>query len=225
MSERRRSPAGRDQPASEFSGILMRLCDATGARGAALVDAEGETVDYAGSLGPFDIKVAAAEWRLVLRFITDSAVPAWRETRQLVVRARRASFAAVQLSDGYAVVLCLARHCFAVSWRALAEAERELCAESGLVPLPVLGRSERWTRVEVRTHAGDSKRPEALWYSSTWAPVSILGRYRAADLARGEIGYRARLTSGAELTLVREPLGYWYADDAPSTTSLHARRS
>jgi hypothetical protein len=55
--------AVRDQAVSEFSGTLMRLCDATAAFGAALVDAEGETVDYAGSLSPFEIRVAAAEWR------------------------------------------------------------------------------------------------------------------------------------------------------------------
>jgi hypothetical protein len=38
-----------------------------------------------------------------------------------------------------------------------------------------------------------------------------LGRY--LNLDRRELGFRARLTSGAEFALVREPLGYWYAGD------------
>ncbi len=62
--KRRKTLVARDQAVSAFSGALMRLCDAIAAHGAALVDAEGETVDYAGSLSPFEIRVAAAEWRL-----------------------------------------------------------------------------------------------------------------------------------------------------------------
>jgi hypothetical protein len=41
--------------------------------------------------------------------------------------------------------------------------------------------------------------------------LEVLGRW-PSDLSRGDVGYRARLPSGAELTLVREPLGRWYVD-------------
>jgi hypothetical protein len=218
MSDRRRL-VGRDQAASAFTGTLMRLCEVTGASGVALVDFQGETVDYAGSLDPYDIKVAAAEWRLVLRAVHESKVPSWPRTHELAVRGQRTSFLGVSLSDGYAIVLTLPRHCFGVSSRALAEAERELCAEGGLRPSRALERGERWTRVDVRTSNDDPRRPEAVWYGGAWSPVAILGRYRSADLARGELGFRTQLASGAELTLVREPLGYWYADDTPSPSS------
>jgi len=198
----------------------MRLCEATRARGAALVDAEGETVDYAGVLAAYQIKIAAAEWRLVLRFLQQVRTWDWASTHEFLVRGQFTTFVVVPLSEGYAIVLVMTRHCFGVSWRALAEAEREFCAEGGLTPLHALERGERWTRVDVRTAVDDRRRPEAVWYGGSWSEVAILGRYRSADLAHGELGFRARLAGGAELTLVREPLGYWYADDAPSTVAL-----
>jgi hypothetical protein len=219
VSERRRV-RGRDQAASAFTGTLMRLCEAASARGAALVDAQGETVDYAGTLAPYQIKVAAAEWRLVLSFLQQARILHWADTHELIVRGQHTTFIGVLLSDGYAIVLVMTRHCFGVSWRALAEAKRELCAEGGLTPLHAVERGERWTRVDVRTALDDRRRPDAVWYGGTWSPVAILGRYRSADLARGELGFRARLAGGAELTLVREPLGSWYADDAPATAAL-----
>jgi hypothetical protein len=217
MSRRRGTFVGRDQAASAFSAALMRLCEGTGVAGAALVDAQGETVDYAGGLDPFDIKVAAAEWQLVVGVLRESRVPAWRETHELVVRARFRSYSIVPLSEGYAIVATLTRYCFEVPERALAEAVRELCRESGLSPPPFLaGTRERWTRVEVQTSPHDARRAEALWHGGAWRSLEILGRYTDADLGSHEVGYRARLSTGAELTLVRERLGIWYADDTPS---------
>jgi hypothetical protein len=67
--KRRRRGAVRDQSDSAFSAILGQLCDDCGALAAALVDGEGETVDYAGLLSPYEIKVAAAEWRIVLAVV------------------------------------------------------------------------------------------------------------------------------------------------------------
>lgn len=217
MSRRRSEFAERDQAASAFSAALMRLCDGTGVSGAALVDSEGETVDYAGWLDPFDIKVAAAEWQLVVGTLRESNVPTWPETHQLVVRARRRSYSIVPLSEGYAIVATLTRYCFEISERALAEAVRELCSESGLLLPPYFALSrERWTRVEVQTSPDDRRRAHALWHGGAWRRLEILGRYTPADLGPNEVGYRARLPTGAELMLVREPLGTWYADDIPS---------
>src|SRR5690606_4631405 len=93
----RRALGVRAQHASPFSAILMRFCDATGARAAALVDQEGETVDYAGTVDPFEVKIAAAEWQLVLATLERSQVADWRDTRLLVVRSARRSFAAMAL--------------------------------------------------------------------------------------------------------------------------------
>jgi hypothetical protein len=212
MSTRRRTIAVRDQRASAFSAVLLRLCDAVGARGAALVDAEGETVDYAGAIDPFDIKVAAAEWCVVLALLRQSRMPGFPETQELALRGGKKSFSVHVLSDGYALVLQLQPHAFAVSQRALHEAIRELCAEAGLdIPRALRRDTERWRRVDVRCEPSQARRPRALWVGGAWCTLEVLGRWRT-DLSRGDVGYRARLPSGAELTLVREPLGRWYVD-------------
>lgn len=202
------TPIARDQEASPFSGILLRLCDSTSALGAALVDAEGETVDYAGRVDTFDLRVAAAEWRLVLALIDSSPVPAWHRTHELVVRARTCSFAVWALTEGYALVLVLARHTLRVSRRALCAASDELQVEAGLSRLHTPD-AFRWSRVQVRTSRTDALRPEAIWYAEDWRELSIVGRL-TRELDRHEVGYLARLASGAEVLLVREPLDKWF---------------
>lgn len=209
-----RSLSGRDQAPSTFGAILLRLCDSCGALAAALVDAEGETVDYAGTVDPFDIKVAAAELQLIRALVYGSRFPTWPETRQILVRGAKKSFAVVPLVEGYAIVLQLLPHAFSVSRRALGEAIRELCTEAGL-SLPEAFLEEHWTRVEVRASSLDERRPAALWMRGQWVPVEVLGRYQDDDLDRGELGFRARLATGAEVNVVREALGRWYAEDLP----------
>lgn len=212
---RSRTLHGRDQATTPFGGTLLRLCDNTGAMGAALVDQEGETVDYAGTIDPYEIRVAAAEWRLVLRVVGESRVPSWSDTEELIVRSRRRSYAVRLLPEGYAIVLQLLSHCFSVSHRALGEAVRDLCAEAGL-SLPAATRDrDKWTRVEVHTAPEDQRRPVSIWVGSVWSRVEVLGRYDETSLERGEVGYRARLANGAEVNLVREQLGRWYAEDLP----------
>jgi len=209
---KRRSIATRDQQASAFGAALLRLCDSTGAVGAALVDAEGETVDYAGALDPFDIKVAAAECVIVLAVLRSARAAHLRETRSVQVRGAHKSFFIEALADGYAIVLALLPHAFGISPRAMDEAVRELCAEAGLaLPESMRGQKERWCRIDVRCESSRSKRPNAIWLAGTWVPLEILGRW-TSELAPREIGYRARLATGAELTLVRERLGRWYSD-------------
>ncbi len=68
---------------------MAGLCDDCGALAAALVDGEGETVDYAGLLSPYDIKVLAAEWRIVLAVLHDSRL-AFSHVTTLTVRAKGA---------------------------------------------------------------------------------------------------------------------------------------
>jgi hypothetical protein len=209
----RRAIAQRDQAASAFSAILMRLCDATGALAAALVDSEGETVDYAGTLDPFDVRVGAAEWSLVLRVAAEAKSPYWQGTAQIIVSARTRSFAVVKLTEDYAIVLQLMPRCFRVSQRALAEARREIAEEARFAPSET-ERPEPWVRIDVQTRPG-SRAPRALWWAGQWHSLEILGRYARTQLERGELGYRVRLPKGAEVTLVREPFGLWYADQVP----------
>ena len=203
MSARGRVAIDRDQDASPFSAILWRLCEACAAHAAALVDKEGETVDYAGRISPYEIRVAAAELRLVLAFTRTAGVPGFAQVSEIRVRTGKRS---------YAIVLELARHSFSVSPRAVLQATRELESEAGIASVLLPG-GTRWSRVEVRVSASDARRPDAVWLNGSWQAVTVLGRYRTGDLARRERGYLARLASGAEFSLVREPLGRWFADD------------
>ncbi len=212
--KRARRGAARDQSDSPFSAILARLCDDCGALAAALVDAEGETVDYAGLLDPYEIKVVAAEWRIVLSVVHESRLPGFHQVASLAVRARRRSYLIESLPDGYAIALRLPRHAFTVSRRAMSQAVRELCREAGLSLQLRRGQAE-WARVKVRTPPISRlhHRPDAIWVGEEWSPITILGRYQARDLSRSELGYLARLASGAEVFLVREPLGVWFIDN------------
>jgi len=207
-----RTLAPRDQEASSFSGILMTLCDGSGALGAALVDRFGETVDYAGYLDPFAMRVAAAEWRIVLDLARGVPHANYTETDDILVRGRKKSFAVIGLPGGYAIVIELPRRSFGLSERAVAEAVRAVELEASLGTPNETPASERWLRVEVRTAPGDRRRPEAVWLEGSWRPVVILGRHGGSIPTRREIAYRARLPSGQEFTLVREPPGHWFAD-------------
>jgi hypothetical protein len=228
---RRRTLRPRDQAVSSFSATLLRLCDATGAAGATLVDGQGETVDYAGYLEPYALKVMAAEWRIVLEYVRHGKRRDFSDVQEFVVRAREKSFALVALSEGYALVLELPRGAFSFSRRAVAEAVRELELEAGLPSSNAMGDSERWSKLEVRTVPGDKRRPEAIWFKGAWHSVTIVGRYALPGATKitgrpgggsparsGAIGaqmtaYRARLATGHEFALVREPMGRWFAGD------------
>lgn len=213
MRQRRRTFV-RDQHASAFHAALMRLCDAVSCVGAALVDSEGETVDYAGNIDPFEIKIAAAEMSILLSVLRQTPVLQWRDTEEVTVRGTKRTFYAHVLEDGYAVVLALPPRAFTISRRAISEAIRELCVEGGLRLPPSIARDgEQWLRVLVRCPLG-SRRPNAVWANGSWCRLEVLGIYKD-DARRGECGYRARLDSGAEITLVREPFGRWYADSQP----------
>lgn len=219
----RRRGADRDQGVSAFSAILAQLCDSTGALAAALVDAEGETVDYAGTLSPYEIKVVAAEWRIVLAVVQASKIRGFHQVTSLSVRAGRRSYLIEGMPDGYAIAMRIPRHSFTISHRALAEAMRDLGREAGLT-LPESRSQVHWARVVVRLSDSPGSRraprPDALWLADEWSALTLLGRYQTRDLSRSEVGYLARLASGAEVFLVREPLGRWFIDSASALEVL-----
>lgn len=210
---RRRSLPPRDQAVSSFSVSLQRLCDGTGALGATLVDNLGEAVDYAGYLDAYHLRVMAAEWRIVLDVARDAKKLGLDAAQEFTVRAHKKSFVLVALEEGYALVLELPRGAFSFSRRALAEAVREIEIEAGLPPSRVTQKRERWSKLEVKTAPGNRRRPAEVWLEGSWRPVTLLGHYAITESARRLIGYRARLASGYEFALVREPLGKWFAGD------------
>lgn len=199
----------RDQAISNFAATLGRLCDVLPAHAAALVDSEGETVDYSGRLTPYETRVVAAEWQLVVLGLKDGDHNLAPPLEELVVRAGRASFAAFNITEGYSLVLRLPKRAFTVSRRAVIEAIRELCKEAGLdVPARYVG--EHWYHVEVQED--DQARPISVWLDQSWMPAVVIGRFSQPDAILEERGYRVMLEDGNELTLVRERLGRWYRE-------------
>jgi len=208
--KRRKSapPNDRAQDQSPFGEILCRLLDlAPGISSAVLVDPEGEAVDYAGVLPEYDAKVAGAYFRIVLDEASSCLSNKLGPTLHVVVRARKRSFLIRSLADGYALVIILKRNAFGISFRAIDISERELCKEAGWTAPSSHGPS--WYPVEIET-APDRRRPTRMRTNAAWEAVEVLGK--VVGLGR-ERGYRCRLRSGAELTLVREPAGTWYADE------------
>jgi len=204
----RRSAPARDQEPSTFTLILERLIAATpGAEGAVLVDFEGETVDYAGYIDTFDLKVAAAHWQIVLAETADT--PQMGSIQQITLRARARSYVVRRIHESYAIVVVLRPHAaFAVSERALQEAKSRISHEAGW---PTSQDTARWFCVEVQTEPRDRKRPLRLRVSNGWQPVEVMGA--VVGLKPKERGFRVRLPSGAEMMLVRERLGRWFADE------------
>lgn len=201
--------SARDQDVTPFSEILERLRTVAGAKSAALVDAEGETVDYSGKGDPFDIRILAAEWRLVLQHLKETKVLG--TSYELIVRAREKSFLIEALPEGYALVLELARRSTGVSDRALAEARKRLLAEAGFP-----GEEDprgNWSHVLVEEEPGHSKRPLRMeTEKEELQEVTILGRISSQN-PQNERSFRVRLSGGRECTLVREPLGHWYREE------------
>ena len=122
----------RDMDATVFTVILADLiARIPGAHAAALVDRDGEAVDYAGDLSPFDIKVAAAHFRIVLSGIGEVELPLRATARRHPRPAR--SFILRALTQEYAVVIVLRPWAgFAPCTRAFAVFERALIAEAGI---------------------------------------------------------------------------------------------
>jgi len=199
----------RDTDATAFTTLLADLISRVpGARAAALVDRDGEAVDYAGDMSPFDIKVAGAHWQIVMGEI--SSVAALAAPRHVVVRGRLQSFILRALSDSYAVVIVLTRRAgFAPCTRAFAVFERALIAEAGI------GRPHEgpvWRPVVVECDARARPRALAEVRAGRLQPLEVLGA--VMGLRRGERGFRVRLASGLETTVIREIGGGWYAEDA-----------
>lgn len=216
MSAKATPPASfeRHEHETGFTRILARLVEATpGAIGVVLVDGEGETVDYAGSsVDPFELKVAAAHFRIIVGEIDASKLPLHGGvTRRLTILGARRLFVIDCLPDGYALLSVL-QHDAAQGHadRALGVTLRDLYREAGWsAPPGVL----RWQEIDVR--CGDADRPEAIKVDVGWAKVSVIGKV-AAGLARGEVGFRVGIHGSAvEVTLVRGRDDRWYGDLPP----------
>jgi hypothetical protein len=196
----------------------MLVARVPGARAAALVDCLGETVDYAGGTSPFELRIAAAYWRIVL--VEAEAQRSLDGLRWIAVRAAKRSYLVCALPDGYALMVAFTRAAGFVGWeRAVATCARALGEEAGLGWMGAV--RAPWFPIDV---VPDTKRrPRAVRIGGRVHPLEILGSLvpnasvgggrPVAGALRRERGWRVRLDTGVEATLIREPGGAWYADE------------
>ena len=198
----------RDCQPSAFTHILDDLvARVPGAIAAGFVDSEGESVDYAGWMTPFDIKVACAHWRIIINQIADLKWIGAPHT--LVVRGAQRSTVVRKLHDGYAVVLVLGRRAgFAMPERAFSACEVAIAIEVGW---PIANQSARWFPVMVEIDA--RRRPARIVYGGLAESVEVLGRLVDPNPNARDQAFRVRLASGPEITVVREQGGFWYAEE------------
>lgn len=206
----------RDTDTTPFTPILEALIErVSGAVSAALVDSEGETVDYAGVGDPFDLRVAAAHLQILLAGV--ERVQALGEARWMVIRGARKSIAASVLPDGYVLVLLLrARAAFTISTRALKVCTRALAQEAGWSDLEKRDgvKQRSWFEVMVRTdRRGRPTSVRAAFGDPQTKPIAVEVLGAVMGLSVRERGFRVRTAEGSELTLVREPRLRWYADE------------
>jgi hypothetical protein len=193
------------------------------------VDVQGETVDYAGQTEPFDLRVSAAELRLILRTLQDQR--SLTTARWVIVGATRGSYLAYALHDQYALIVTFARGGGFSAWhRAVVICAASLATEAGWASRSRI--EIGWGPVSV--DADGHQRPLAVHARGLTYPIDILGRIvihvapmspASADvLAARERAWRVRVataTSGMELTLVRAPGGNWYADEDLEQAALY----
>jgi hypothetical protein len=205
---RRRRERPRDQDASPFHVILDELLTLQPfVRSAAIFDYEGETVDYAGDVDPYELRVAAATFQLVINDLRGSQLSS--ATHEIALTTTRSGYVLRILDESYTLLLLPRRLAtFAVSARLLREVEARILHEAGL-PMKV---PPTW--FHVHAEVGARGRPERVRPPTgvhPWTPVEVLGS--VMGLAAHETGFRVRLSSGAEVTLIRESPRLWFVDD------------
>ena len=214
------SGAAREQTESRFGSILGALvARVPGVRAAALVDSLGETVDYAGAVDAFSIRLAAAHLRIVLEDVRGQSF--FSRPTSISVRTARSGYAVVVLPEGYAIALLLTHRARIMTHARAVSAISGLLAEEGGWPTH---EGRQWYAVDILCDY--TGRPQCLQARSRLHPIDVLGHYEAG-LGWRQRGWRVRFPSGLEAMLVREPGGHWYADEAPPAELLaspHERR-
>jgi hypothetical protein len=191
--------------------VLRRHVESTpGALGAALVDGQGEAVDYAGdTMDPFDLKVAAAHFRIVLNDIDGGrlAVEGGMTARLLVLTEKR-GFVLTALPEGYALLSILrANAALGHADRSIDVTLRGLYREAGWDSPPG---AFRWHPIDVEIDP--RARPHRIRVRHQWTAVQPIGRM-TGGLQPGEVGWRVDVPAAeCEITLVLGRDDKWYAD-------------
>jgi len=207
---RRKPRPKRDQDESPFNVILQEFLDLVPfARGAAVFDFEGETVDYAGDVDPYELRVAAATFQITLAEARELTF--CRGLRAISANLSTSTYYVRVLDPNYSLLVVLramATHC--VSERLLAETHARILLEAGLsIEAPLA-----WHRVDVLTAARSrpmALRKPGLQTEDGWVKTDVLGVHVGG--AQGERSFRIHVANGAEINLVCERSGLWFTDE------------
>ena len=198
--------APRDLVESAFTPILRRLLHrTTGVLAVCFVDGEGECVDYASSLPPFESKVAGAQMTVTLWEVAAAMVRLMAgRTWHLHVHSECRDVVARRVNDDYLLVVVLKPR--ALTRRLMGGIEQtviELRREAG-IDIPDWEPIADSVRVEVREATGWAYAP-AAFFDETETRVEIelvMGRWTEGTDSR--VCFRVQTQDGEELTLVHD---------------------
>jgi hypothetical protein len=210
-----RPPFQRNRPASRFGEILAGLLDVhRQVDCAAFVDDNGECIDYASRLDPFEAELAGAHMLTVTNDMARrmSGVGAG-ELVLWTVEALRRDFVVRRVTEDHCVVVALISHGVTAhllrSLAALADALRR----EGELAVPVWDARGEPFHVSVRPSRGFGYAPESVALGEGGpTPVEVLGRWTERGFISAEevVCFRVRC-EGRELTLAHDrSLDRWH---------------
>ena len=198
--------AARDQAESAFTPILRTLLHVeAGVLAVAFVDDEGETVDYASVLPPYDTKVTGAHLRVVMETLRGVA-PSHGESWFLEVQATERDIVIRRINDEYILVVMVnARSITRRLLGAVEDAVNKLRAESG-IPSSSWERVRNVVQVELREAVGWPYAPTAFHEAGRRVLIDdVLGRWTEVSGRYNRVCFRVRSADGEELTLIHDP--------------------
>jgi predicted regulator of Ras-like GTPase activity (Roadblock/LC7/MglB family) len=205
---RRPPEAKRDELESAFTPILRRVLNALpNALCAVFVDTEGECIDYASSIDPFEAKVSGAHALVLLnRLRASHHTLGLQEPFGLAIAGTERELWARRITDDYLlVVVALPGAEASQMWTLLASAARDFRAE-------VSAAAASWeptTKLEVvvRAAIGWPFAPAAFSQHGVRVAVTdVLGRWTEPGNGDAELScFRVRTGDGQELTLIHDP--------------------
>lgn len=205
---RRPPEAKRDELESSFTPILRRTLESLPrALCAVFVDIEGECIDYASSIDPFEAKVSGAHALILVRMLLASQRKlGLHEPFALAIAGSERELWARRITDDYIIVVVTLPGAEGTQmWTVLAAAAREFRSE-------VNAADPSWepaTRLEVvvRAAVGWPYAPAAFSQHGVRVTITdVLGRWTEPGGGDEELScFRVRTADGQEMTLVHDP--------------------
>lgn len=207
---RRPPEAQRDELESAFTPILRRVLHGLpSALCAVFVDTEGECIDYASSIDPFEAKVSGAHALVLLdRLRAAQRKLGLHEPYALAIGGSERELWGRRITDDYLLVVIALPGAEATQmWTVLAAAAREFRSEVGAAEAAW----EPTTKLEVvvRSAVGWPFAPAAFSQHGVRVTVTdVLGRWTEPGSGDDELScFRVRTADGQELTLIHDPNG------------------